>query len=111
MYPSASAVIVAVRSYSGAAVSLAFLASALQLRMARGAVATLATTLAGPVTPALVRDALRTALADPQLQVGYWEAERSEWVDGEGAPVESGRTTPVDSSRTHSHPRVSRSPW
>jgi signal transduction histidine kinase len=79
--------IVTVRSYTGVIVALAFVVSALELRMARGVVADLAARVARPTTPEDIRSALRVALADPDLDLAYWVGERGEYVDGEGRPV------------------------
>lgn len=81
--------IVTLRSYTGAMVSLAFVASALVLRMARSAVADLAAEMARPTTPGQIRTALRSALSDPTLEIAYWVADRGGYVDGEGRPFEA----------------------
>ena len=76
------------RQYSAAAVAFAFAASAVQNRLAQTAIADLVTRLRGPVTIDEVRDALRTALADDDLQVLYWVPELAAYVDSTGDPVE-----------------------
>ena len=76
------------RQYSAAAVAFAFAASAVQNRLAQTAIMHLVTRLRGPVTIDEVRDALRTALADDDLQVLYWVPELAAYVDSTGDPVE-----------------------
>ena len=77
-------VLAVARTYSATAVSAAFVLSALQMKLARGAVGELATELAQSVTVERVRDALRRALADPTLDVRYWVPDQQGYVDDEG---------------------------
>lgn len=76
--------LVTARSYSGAVLALAFVASAVELNLARSAVTSLATALSGPATTAAVRDALRSALGDDGLDVLYWVSETGGYVDHTG---------------------------
>lgn len=67
-----------------AAVPVAILASMLQRRLARGAVAQLVVELDGPdLTQALSR-----ALGDPGLTVGYWLPATGAYVDSAGHPFD-----------------------
>ncbi len=75
-----------VRSYLVAMVALAFVASALQLRLARGSVVELVERLSGTTSVGLVQDALRHTLGDPHLEVWYWLPEEQAYVDGQGVP-------------------------
>lgn len=77
------------RSYLGVLVAVAFVMSALRMRLEQSAVAGLAKTLAGPTTHEGLRSALRIALSDPALDVAYWVPERSVYVDGHGLPTSS----------------------
>lgn len=83
--PDPAAVVLAVlRTFAAAGVSAAFAYSALRMKLARGAVADLATELAQSFSAERVRDALRRALADPGLDVWYWVPERDGYVDEDG---------------------------
>lgn len=76
------------RSYLGVLIAAAFVISALQMRLAQGAVAGLARALAGPTTHESLRSALRSALSDPALDVAYWVPEQNVYVDGNGSPTD-----------------------
>lgn len=83
--PEPVAVVLAVlRTFAAAGVSAAFAFSALRMKLARGAVADLATELTESFSAERVRDALRRALADPGLDVWYWVPERNGYVDDDG---------------------------
>ncbi len=86
--PGAQEPLVVARAYSGVTVSLAFVISAIQVRLARAAVTELVARLAGPVTIDQVRDALRRALDDKDLEVLYWLPDDAHFVDSEGLPRE-----------------------
>jgi PAS domain S-box-containing protein len=64
-----------------ALVPVAFLAGLLRSRLARGSVLELLTALEGG-TP--LRDALRTGLGDPSLEIAYWLEGPGRWVDADG---------------------------
>jgi DNA-binding CsgD family transcriptional regulator len=66
----------------------AFLGALLRVRMRRSAVGTLATRLSEPLPPADVQAALREALRDPSLQVGWWRPDTGTFVDCDGTPLE-----------------------
>ncbi len=72
------------RAYAAVAVSGAFVVSALQMRLARGAVGDLAERLAQPMTVEQVRDELRATLGDPTLDIWYWHDVQSSYIDGTG---------------------------
>jgi signal transduction histidine kinase len=74
-----------VLDYAAAMLAIAFLVSALQLRLARSSIADLATVVSGPTSVEMVRDGLRVALADPELDVFYWVPERAAYVDAAGS--------------------------
>jgi PAS domain S-box-containing protein len=80
-------------------VPFAFVAGLLRVRFASAAVARLLAQL-GPVpAPGRLRDSLREALGDPQLELGYWLPDLPGYVDIEGRPFdprEYGASTPVD---------------
>ena len=65
----------------------AFLVSLVWRRLARAAVADLLLRVARPSTADSVREALRDALHDPDLDVLYWLPDRQAYVDGRGLPV------------------------
>ena len=72
------------RTYSAAALSLALVVSALQMKLAQSAVGVLAAELSQSATVDGVRDALRRALGDRHLEVWYWMPEQAAYVDGAG---------------------------
>ena len=80
-------------------VPFAFAAGLLRGRFATAAVARLLAQL-GPVpAPGRLRDSLREALGDPELELGYWLPDLPGYVDIEGRPfdpAERGASTPVD---------------
>jgi signal transduction histidine kinase len=87
------------------AAPVALLASMLQARLARSAVADLIVALRGDPGPAAIRDAFARSLRDPTLTVAYWLPEYGTYADADGAPVDvtpqSGRAiTPVDRNDT-----------
>lgn len=82
-------VIVRLRSYTGAVVGLAFVVSALQMRLARAGASSLALALTRATTPDEVRDALRQALGDDTLEVYYWVPETGSYVEASGEEVTS----------------------
>jgi signal transduction histidine kinase len=84
--PAATVDLIIVRSYTGAVIALAFVASALQMTLARASVTGLAAALAAHGPPTTVRDALRRTLDDDSLEVFYWLPETSSFVDDVGAP-------------------------
>ena len=65
----------------------AFLVSFVWRRLARAAVADLLLRVARPSTAECVREALREALHDPNLEVLYWVPSHQAYVDGRGVPV------------------------
>jgi signal transduction histidine kinase len=65
---------------------LAFLAGIWRVRLGRTAVADLLVRMPGS-SPAQLRDLLARALGDPSLGVGYWRAERADYVDRDGRPL------------------------
>jgi PAS domain S-box-containing protein len=67
-----------------ALVPVAFLAGLLRSRLARGSVLELLTALRDG-TP--LREALRTALGDPSLEIAYWLERPGRWVDADGREV------------------------
>jgi signal transduction histidine kinase len=81
---SVALVLATARTYSATAVSAAFVLSALQMQLARGAVGDLATELSHSVSVERVRDALRHALSDPTLEVWYWVSDQGGYVGGDG---------------------------
>jgi signal transduction histidine kinase len=104
----AALVLEIIRAYAAVAVSGAFVLSAIRMRLARAAVATLASELSGSVSVEEVRDALRRALADPTLEVWYWIPDHAAYVDAAGtdrllpsedahvlAPVADSQGTPM----------------
>ena len=83
-----------------AAVPLAILASMLQQRLARGAVAQLVVELDEASGTVDLREMLSRALGDPDLRVGYWLPATRVYVDSAGQPFdpaaeEPGRATTV----------------
>ncbi|MEO3814599.1 sensor histidine kinase [Sphaerisporangium sp. B11E5] len=68
-----------------AAVPLAYLGTLLRRRIDRGRVAELVVHLRDDVRP--MRETLARVLHDPALEVGYWSAQSSGYVDVEGRPV------------------------
>jgi signal transduction histidine kinase len=82
-----------------AAIPIAVLATLVQRRLARGAVAGLVVELEG-VAAVDLRAALARALGDPSLELAYWVPASGRYVDAGGRPVEmpqpeSGRTATV----------------
>lgn len=75
-------------------VPVAFLISVIQRRIARGRIADLAVQLATPDPAKPVRDALRKALHDPQLDICYWMPASRAYVDGAGRPADPGHPGP-----------------
>ena len=73
--------------------AFALLPAAFLLGLARSrvfrtaAVGRLIAGLTADSSPASVRDALRAALGDPALEVGYWLPEDERYVDGDGGPL------------------------
>jgi signal transduction histidine kinase len=76
------------------AVPVAFAAAELRRRLDRAAVADLVLEIDQPSTIAAVRDALRTALRDPTLEVYVWLPDRELYTDGSTTG-----TVPADSDR------------
>jgi PAS domain S-box-containing protein len=85
-----------------ASVPLSFLAGLLRTRLARASVGRLVEDLAAAPEPREVRTALRRALGDPSLRLGYWLPDSETYVDEVGQPFELEReaegraTTPVE---------------
>jgi PAS domain S-box-containing protein len=85
-----------------ASVPLSFLAGLLRTRLARASVGRLVEDLAAAREPREVRAALRRALGDPMLRLGYWLPDAETYVDEEGRPfelaqeAEDAATTPVE---------------
>ena len=79
------------------AVPFLFLAGLLRGRFAAGAVGRLVTELGRTPDSGALRDAFRTALHDPTLQLAYWLPEAEAYVDAEGRFFEppQGRSTTV----------------
>jgi signal transduction histidine kinase len=71
-----------------ASVPLAFLAGQLRSRLARGALADLFRNIGG-ARPEELQPALARALGDPDLQIGYAQADGS-FADADGLPVAAG---------------------
>jgi signal transduction histidine kinase len=70
--------------------------SVLRSRMARGAVADLVVELGETPSPARLRDALASALGDPEIQILLWSDARAAFVDASGSPAD----VPAPGSRT-----------
>ena len=85
-----------------ASVPLSFLAGLLRTRLARASVGRLVEDLAAVREPKEVRAALRRALGDPSLRLGYWLPDSETYVDEVGQPFQLERaaegraTTPVE---------------
>ena len=77
------------------AVGLAFAASMLRVRLAGAGVGELVVRLQRRPGAEGVAAALRTALGDPNLQVGYWMAEHGTYIDASGREI-SESTLPAD---------------
>jgi signal transduction histidine kinase len=77
-----------------AAVPLAILASMLQQRLARGAVAQLVVELDEASGAVDLREVLSRALGDPGLRVGYWRPRSRAYVDSSGQPFDFGAEEP-----------------
>jgi signal transduction histidine kinase len=73
--------------YAAATVPVAVMLTMLQRRLAQGQVAGLVVQLGGQSAAAKLRGALARALGDPTLQVAYWYAAESRYVDAEGRPL------------------------
>ena len=65
-------------------VPTAFLAATIRQSLSHAAVAGLILQLAQPMTPARVREALRSILNDPSLDVAYWLPDYEAYFDAEG---------------------------
>jgi signal transduction histidine kinase len=80
-----------------ASVPLSFLAGLLRTRLARASLGRLVEDLARAREPREVTDALRRAVADPSLELGFWLSDSETFVDADGQPFEleetEGRTT------------------
>lgn len=85
-----------------ASVPLSFLAGLLRTRLARASVGRLVEDLAAAREPREVLGALRRALGDPMLRLGYWLPDAETYVDEGGRPFDLGQeaaeaaTTPVE---------------
>jgi PAS domain S-box-containing protein len=71
-----------------ASVPLSFLAGLLRTRLARASVGRLVEDLATAREPREVTDALRRAVGDPSLELGYWLPESETFVDATGQPFQ-----------------------
>ncbi|HEX2045841.1 MAG TPA: histidine kinase [Gaiellaceae bacterium] len=71
-----------------ASVPLSFLAFVLQTRLARAAVGDLLVDLGAAREPKEVRAAIRRALGDPTLLLGYWIPNANRYVDVSGLPFD-----------------------
>jgi PAS domain S-box-containing protein len=71
-----------------ASVPLSFLAFILQTRLARAAVGDLLVDLGAAREPKEVRAAIRRALGDPTLLLGYWIPNANRYVDVSGLPFD-----------------------
>jgi signal transduction histidine kinase len=69
----------------GLTIPLAFVAAALRRSLDRAAVADVVIGVSQPGTTESVRNALRRALADPDLDLFVWSPERQTYVDAHGA--------------------------
>jgi signal transduction histidine kinase len=67
-------------------VPLAFLYGQLRSRLARGALASLFSSIGGSKAEEL-QPALARALGDPDLRIGYWRPETRTYADADGEPV------------------------
>ena len=86
--------IITVRSYTGGAVGLAFVLSAVRTGLARGGVGDLAVRLTRARGHEDVRAALRHALDDDRLEITYWVPEAQAYVTADGevpSPPAAGR--------------------
>jgi signal transduction histidine kinase len=68
-------------------VPFAFLFGLLRTRMTRSIVGQLVVELSGAPGPERVREALRRALGDPSLELGFWASESGQYVDAAGHPL------------------------
>jgi PAS domain S-box-containing protein len=75
-------------------VPLSFLLGLLRTRLARDAVTRLLAEAPEASTPAQTEAALRRALGDPGLELGFWLPERSVYVGASGAPLEPNADDP-----------------
>lgn len=91
--PAFTTITASVRAYSAAAVAVAFAVSALQMRMARTAVADLAADLATSSGVENVQHALRHRFGDQSLEVWYWVSDIDGFVDSDGRPRELSHET------------------
>jgi PAS domain S-box-containing protein len=88
--------------FAVASVPIAFLMGLLRSRLARSSVANLVLELGETRDPEAMRDALRRAVRDPSLALGYWLPDRRRWVDIAGwdldleAESQGRRTTLVE---------------
>jgi PAS domain S-box-containing protein len=76
-----------------ASVPLSFLAFILRTRLARASVGDLLIDLGTAREPKELRAAIRRALGDPKLRLGYWIPDASAFVDVAGRPFDLGAET------------------